>query len=73
MSELETIREIIRQKADIISDINRKIWGFAEGGYDEYQSCAVLTEALKKEGFDVKCPWRASRPRSSPRRDAAVR
>lgn len=56
MSELETIREIIRQKADIISDINRKIWGFAEGGYDEYQSCAVLTEALKNEGFDVKCP-----------------
>lgn len=53
MSELEIIRELVRENEDVIGDLNRKIWGFAEGGYDEYQSCKVLIDALEKEGFSV--------------------
>jgi aminobenzoyl-glutamate utilization protein B len=35
-------------------DIAMKIWGYAEVGYQETKSSALLQEQLKKEGFDVK-------------------
>ncbi|RAK60694.1 amidohydrolase [Phenylobacterium hankyongense] len=37
-----------------ISDAALKIWGFAEVGYQEVKSSAVLQQQLKAAGFDVK-------------------
>ena len=37
-----------------ISDAALKIWGFAEVGYQEVKSSAVLQQQLKTAGFDVK-------------------
>ena len=37
-----------------ISDAAMKIWGFAEVGYQETKSTAVLQEQLRAAGFDVK-------------------
>ncbi len=34
--------------------ISKKIWGFAEVGYKEKQSSALLQETLKKSGFSVE-------------------
>ena len=34
--------------------ISKQIWDFAELGYQEEKSSALLEEQLKKEGFDVK-------------------
>lgn len=34
--------------------ISKKIWGFAEVGYQEQKSAALLQETLQKEGFTVK-------------------
>ncbi|MBO4360219.1 MAG: amidohydrolase [Eubacteriaceae bacterium] len=54
MSELEAIRALVREKAGIISDINRQIWSYAEGGYAEYRSCEKLVSVLEAEGFSVR-------------------
>lgn len=37
-----------------ISDLASKIWGYAEVGYKEQQSSALLQDALKTEGFSIK-------------------
>ncbi len=39
---------------DQYQDIAMKIWGFAELGYKEKQSSALLQETLQKEGFHVE-------------------
>jgi aminobenzoyl-glutamate utilization protein B len=53
-----------QHKADVIGEINRKemaygalakqIWGFAEVGYQEVKSSALLQEQLRKEGFKIQ-------------------
>lgn len=37
-----------------ISDLASKIWGYAEVGYKEQQSSALLQSALEAEGFSIK-------------------
>lgn len=37
-----------------ISDLASKIWGYAEVGYKEERSSALLQDALKAEGFNVR-------------------
>ncbi|MGD9799602.1 MAG: amidohydrolase [Parvularculaceae bacterium] len=39
---------------DDIADLASKIWGYAEVGYKEEQSSALLQDALKAEGFSIK-------------------
>jgi len=44
----------IDARSDQISDLASKIWGYAEVGYKEQQSSALLQNALKAEGFAVR-------------------
>lgn len=41
-------------QAPAYTDIAKKIWGFAEVGYQEVKSAALLQEQLKSAGFTVK-------------------
>ena len=54
MSELEIIKKLVAGKAEDAKDLARKIWGYAELSYNEFQSAGALTSALKKEGFTVE-------------------
>jgi aminobenzoyl-glutamate utilization protein B len=44
----------IDAKADAYGDIARQIWSFAEVGYQEVKSSALLQQQLRDAGFDVK-------------------
>lgn len=44
----------IDARHDDIADLASKIWGYAEVGYKEQRSSALLQEALKTEGFSIK-------------------
>lgn len=54
----QTTKQDVVQKIDAskstYADIAMKIWGYAEVGYQETKSSALLQEQLKKEGFEVK-------------------
>lgn len=52
-NEQEVIK-MIDTKYDEYSKIARKIWEFAEVGYQEVQSSALLQETLKQAGFNVE-------------------
>jgi aminobenzoyl-glutamate utilization protein B len=41
-------------KFDFYSDIAQKIWGFAEVGFQETQSSALLQQTLKEAGFQIE-------------------
>ncbi|MES2692532.1 MAG: amidohydrolase [Verrucomicrobiota bacterium] len=49
----EVLQRIDATKATY-DDIAMKIWNFAEIGYQETKSSALLQEQLKKEGFEIK-------------------
>lgn len=53
MNKLKFIEEILEEKKEKIISISDKIWEFAELPYDEYNSCKLLTEILKDQGFTV--------------------
>jgi aminobenzoyl-glutamate utilization protein B len=44
----------IEADRDVNTKIAKSIWGFAEMGYQETQSSALLQKRLKEAGFDVK-------------------
>ncbi len=48
------ILKAVDADAPQISDAAMKIWGFAEVGYQEVKSTAVLQDQLKAAGFEVK-------------------
>ena len=48
------ILKAVDADAPQIQDAAMKIWGFAEVGYQEFKSTAVLQDQLKAAGFDVK-------------------
>src|SRR5882724_3997766 len=52
-TKLEVIARMDAGKATY-EDIALKIWGYAEVGYHETKSSALLQEQLKKEGFNVQ-------------------
>ncbi|MFN7119515.1 MAG: amidohydrolase [Saprospiraceae bacterium] len=52
-NEQEVLKSIDARYNDY-SSIARKIWEFAEVGYQEVQSSALLQETLKKEGFNLE-------------------
>ncbi|WP_456423376.1 M20 family metallopeptidase [Lutibacter sp.] len=48
-----TINDLNRKK-DFYSTIAQKIWGYAEMGYQEEKSAALLEQTLSNEGFSIK-------------------
>jgi aminobenzoyl-glutamate utilization protein B len=44
----------VRARADAAWEIARQIWDWAEPGYQEKRSAALLADTLEKAGFDVK-------------------
>src|SRR6267154_3015386 len=52
-SKLEALKSI-ESKNDFYSGIAQKIWGFAEVGFQETQSSALLQQTLKDAGFQIE-------------------
>lgn len=48
------VTQKIDAQAERYTDISQKIWGFAELGYLEEKSSALLKSELEKEGFEIK-------------------
>ena len=44
----------VEEKAQVITDLSDKIWGFAEISMEEFQSTAAYVEVMKNEGFEVE-------------------
>lgn len=52
--EKEAIIKEIDSKSAYYTDIAKKIWDYAEVGYQEIKSSALLQETLQKEGFTIE-------------------
>ncbi len=52
-SKLEALKSI-DSKNDFYTGIEQKIWGFAEVGFQETQSSALLQQTLKDSGFQIE-------------------
>lgn len=50
----DEIRQIVSEKSQLICELNRAVWSYAELGWQEHQSAAKLTAALEAEGFQVE-------------------
>ena len=50
----QAITAYLDKQSTIYADISKKIWGYAEVGYQEEKSSALLESVLEKEGFAVK-------------------
>ena len=50
-SDLETA---VAERADLLWDAARKIWEWAEPGYQETKSSALLASLIEEEGFEVE-------------------
>lgn len=50
----QSIYNTVEEKAQVITDLSDKIWGFAELSMEEFQSTAAYLEVLKAEGFEVE-------------------
>ena len=48
------VRQAIDARAEVYRDVALQIWDFAELGYLEEKSSALLQEQLTQAGFDVK-------------------
>ena len=49
-------QDYIDERADVICDASDKIWGYAELSLQEYKSCELYCDILRKEGLEVECP-----------------
>jgi hypothetical protein len=63
----------IESKRAHYADVAHQIWGFAEVGYQERKSSALLQSELKAAGFDVTAGVAGIPTASSPRSDPASR
>ncbi len=52
-TKLEALKSI-DSKNDFYTGIEQKIWGFAEVGFQETQSSALLQQTLKDAGFQIE-------------------
>ncbi|HCI15596.1 MAG TPA: amidohydrolase, partial [Candidatus Marinimicrobia bacterium] len=50
----KNIQESIEQRAKDYENIAKSIWGWAELGYQEEKSSALLKKTLSNEGFSIK-------------------
>ncbi len=48
------ICSVIDEKRELIAKVNERIWTFAEYGYHEEKSAALLCRVLEEEGFSVE-------------------
>ncbi len=53
-AQKQALIESINRRADVSWEAARKIWEWAEPGYQESRSAALLAEMLEKAGFEVK-------------------
>jgi aminobenzoyl-glutamate utilization protein B len=53
-NDVTAVLSSIDAKTQTYADVAMKIWGFAEVGYQETQSSALLQQQLRSAGFDVK-------------------
>jgi aminobenzoyl-glutamate utilization protein B len=53
MKKQDALQSIV-QKKDRIIDVNNRVWDAAELAFNEFQSMAVICEALEAEGFAVE-------------------
>src|SRR5438552_11654446 len=54
LAQKEALLDSINRRADDSWEAAQKIWQWAEPGYQETKSSALLAEMLEKAGFDVK-------------------
>ncbi len=52
-SAKEQVARLVEQRQDHFADVAHQIWNFAEMGYQETKSSALLREQLRKAGFRV--------------------
>lgn len=50
----QMLSEVIEKDRDYYQKLAMQIWGFAEVGYQEYESSEILQQALLEEGFSVE-------------------
>lgn len=50
----QQIERLVNQQSAEFSKVSKEIWGYAELGYHEEKSSALLQSELKKAGFEVK-------------------
>jgi aminobenzoyl-glutamate utilization protein B len=67
------VLEGIDRRAKVYGDVAMQIWGFAEVGYQETRSSALLQEQLRAAGFTVKAASPRFRRRSPRSGEAASR
>ena len=53
-AEKQALFESINRRDEDVWQVARRIWGFAEPGYQETKSSAALAEVLKTAGFSIK-------------------
>lgn len=53
MDNAQIIRNAVRERAQIITGLNRSVWEYAELGYQETKSAAAIIKALEDDGFTV--------------------
>lgn len=53
MDNAQIIRDAVREKAQIITGLNRAVWEYAELGYQETKSATAIIKALEDDGFTV--------------------
>src|SRR5213596_594033 len=51
---MDQVLRSLDAKRDIYADVAKQIWSFAEVGYQEEKSSALLQSQLRSAGFDVK-------------------
>ena len=63
MNRQEKIQSILEEKKKMITGLNRSIWKYAEGGYQEYRSAAKIKavsythlDVYKRQGFTRSIP-----------------
>ncbi|MFP6770587.1 MAG: hypothetical protein VB859_20605, partial [Planctomycetaceae bacterium] len=44
----------VEARSDLIKDVNRKIWEYAEVGLEEHRSSSLLQKSLEEAGFKIK-------------------
>lgn len=54
MTQIEQIKKLIADKADVTKRLASEIWSYAELSYEETKSAGALMEALKAEGFAIQ-------------------
>ena len=50
----QRMMQVIDENREKVHKIAKKIWEFKEVGWEEFQSSALLENALEKEGFEVQ-------------------